>query len=128
MFFSFGKKVLHLVLAFGFIAQIIGMSFVQYADLEKNEIVEIFFYHKSLGLLLLFFSCLFFYCAYRDHPGLSPGLKKWERILATTVHLTLYFALLMMPLSGVLMSFFAGKSLPFLTSLVFQFFLTKYRF
>lgn len=125
MFFALGKKVLHLLLGLGFIGQMVGMGLVQYGQLEKRDIGEIFFYHKSMGLLLLLFSLGFLYCAYRYAPGLSSGLKKWEEILAKVVHKSLYFCILSMPLSGVLMSIFAGKAIPFFGLWTVPIFLAK---
>jgi cytochrome b561 len=74
----------------------------------------ILFFHKPLGLTILFLSALRLGWILRSPPPPLPGsLKIWERRLAWLVHKLLYVLLFAMPLSGILLSQAAGKDVSF---------------
>jgi cytochrome b561 len=61
--------------------------------------------HKSFGLIVLFLMLLRVCFILRDgRPLLSAKIKPWERYLARTVQFFLYLTLILMPLSGWIMS------------------------
>ena len=66
--------------------------------------------HKSLGftVLLLVLARLGWHY-FNPRPPLAASLKVWERRLAHSVHVMLYVFLLAFPVSGFVMSTFAGK-------------------
>lgn len=63
--------------------------------------------HKSLGVIILFLAILrIIWYIFNIKPTLNANI--YIRIAAKTVHLGLYFILIAFPLSGYLMSSFAG--------------------
>ena len=66
--------------------------------------------HKTLGLLVLGLVVLrILWHFISPTPKLDPSLKTWERVLAKFVHYGLYFLMITLPVSGFVMSTFAGK-------------------
>ncbi len=67
--------------------------------------LKLYLWHKSFGLLVLglFVTRLLFLFAL-GKPKACPDHNLWERILARVIHFALYGALLLMPLSGWVMS------------------------
>ncbi|MDH3713854.1 MAG: cytochrome b/b6 domain-containing protein, partial [Gammaproteobacteria bacterium] len=62
--------------------------------------VSLFFWHKSIGILVLALAVVRLSLHFLDRrPGL-PATSSWERFLARFSHLTLYALMLAMPLSG----------------------------
>jgi len=71
--------------------------------------------HKTLGFLVLFLVILrLFWRKYAPATPLSRELKVWERKLAHGVHISLYLFMLAFPITGFIMSTFAGKLSHFL--------------
>ena len=67
-------------------------------------------YHKSLGLLVLILALA--KIAWHWHtraPAPLPGLKTWERVGAKLMHYVLWGMLLLLPITGYLISTSAGK-------------------
>lgn len=71
-------------------------------DLPYGKLkVDVFWFHKSLGILILATMCL--RLAWRlinPAPPLPQGLKPWERWAAHLTHYGFYVVLLAMPISG----------------------------
>ena len=107
------QKLLHFIILVSFIAQMMGMLAVQNLSLAKSTKILTYMIHKSNGVVLLFVGILFLFARYQNIVNLKPGLAQWEHILATVTHKTLLAMIVLMPLSGVLMALFSGKSLPF---------------
>ena len=65
--------------------------------------------HKSFGLLV--FTLLWARLLWRlinPPPVLPSGVEEWKRVLSTWVHRTLYFLLILQPITGYLSSTFSG--------------------
>lgn len=63
--------------------------------------IRLFFWHKSLGMLVLTLALIrILLRLYDPPPPLPPGLPAWERGLARANHGALYGIMLAMPLSG----------------------------
>jgi len=76
-----------------------------------NKTIQSNFYtfHKSLGLLILLVAVLFIlWNLLNPKPQWPNTMSKWQRISAKVVHLALYTFILLMPLTGWLMSTAAG--------------------
>lgn len=66
--------------------------------------------HKSFGLMALILILVRIVRLIRlGRPGLSTGLASWERFLAKATHVALYLLMLAFPLTGFLLSAFAGR-------------------
>jgi len=67
--------------------------------------------HKSIGIVVLTLAVLrLIWKLTNPHPHSLPTHAKWEKFLATLVHIFLYFAIIGMPLSGWIMS--SAKNFP----------------
>ena len=67
-------------------------------------------YHKSLGLLVLVLALVKIGWQWRTRaPAPLPSLKTWERVGAKLMHYVLWGMLLLLPITGYLISTSAGK-------------------
>ena len=65
---------------------------------------QVYNWHKSIGFLIFWLAALrLIWRFFNKQPDLLSS-KKWERVLAHTVHVLLYVCLFLQPLSGWLMS------------------------
>lgn len=70
--------------------------------------------HKALGVLVLELAILkILWSIYSRPPALSTALKVWERIAAKCTHMVLYGMMILIPLSGYIISTSAGDSVSF---------------
>jgi len=61
--------------------------------------------HKSLGVTILLLMVVRVLVRWRATlPQPTPGLRRWERVLAQGVHYAFYVLLFAMPISGIIMS------------------------
>lgn len=76
--------------------------------------LEVYNLHKSLGVTVLVLMALRLgWRVSQIQPAPMAGHRQWERALARAVHYFLYAALLLMPLSGWMMSSAAGRPVSF---------------
>lgn len=67
-------------------------------------------YHKSLGLLVLILALAKIVWHWHTRaPASLPGLKTWEKVGAKLMHYVLWGMLLLLPITGYLISTSAGK-------------------
>jgi len=72
--------------------------------------LEVMSVHKLLGLLILALMLFrLFWMSTHPKPPSLPGTPLWQRWSERVVHFLLYFFLIVMPLSGWLMSSAAGR-------------------
>ena len=81
-------------------------------DLANKDLKgQIFFLHKSTGLVVLSLGILFIiWSLFNTKPGYPSNMSVLQRKIAKSVHGLLYLLLLAMPFSGWIMSTAAGKS------------------
>lgn len=107
-------KVLHWVIAALFVIQYYLVYRREYFPNDTNEKLQYLLLHKSLGLsvLVLAFAML----AWRRvgiRPSMPSSMSPLELTLARYMHIALYAAMLIMPISGILMSLFGGYPVSF---------------
>ena len=110
--YGFISKLLHgLIALIVLIMLVMGVSFDY---IPKNIEIVLMPIHKSLGVTLLFlmFFRLIWWCA-NPVPQLPNHMKHWEKILARLVHGLFYILLILMPLTGIVMTLAGGHPLPF---------------
>lgn len=100
--FGIVTRSLHALIALTIISQIV-LGFFMNAPI-------LYFIHKSLGLTLLFLAILFviWLCIDR-HPGYPKTMPSWEKMAAIAERYLLVVFVLVMPISGWLMSSAAGR-------------------
>lgn len=73
------------------------------------EKITLFYWHKSLGMLVLALVLVRIGWRAGNHPPALPqGLARWEEPLARATHVLLYLVILAMPISGWLINSAAG--------------------
>lgn len=78
------------------------------------EKLEMYAWHKSFGLLVLWFVGLrIIWRIFSVKPDPHPDHALWERVLARIAHFLLYIAMIGMPMSGWLMSSAGEYPVPF---------------
>jgi cytochrome b561 len=105
-----GTRFLHALIAVLIILQFgIGIS-MGYID-NKSWSGIFYTVHKSLGICLFFVGLAFVLWAMTSPKPVWPEkMKVWERFAAKTVHWLLYVFVILMPLSGWIMSTASGHS------------------
>lgn len=101
----------HWVTAVIFIGMLVFGFYLGYGGLEREARAPLMGWHKSIGTLFLVF--VFWRIGWRLAQGFPKevGLfPVWQRIAAKATHWLLLLSILIMPLSGVLMSIFRGRS------------------
>lgn len=105
-------KGFHLVISLAFVIQYILLYWREYTS-EANPLnLQLILLHKSIGFTLLIIGLGFIIWRFLNTKPLYPKtMAKWEILLATITRYALYFVILLMPLSGTLMSFMSGRGL-----------------
>ncbi len=97
---SYGLQVIHWLMAL----MIIGMMIVGWiaASLSFSPLkVELFFWHKSVGILLLGLVIVrIVWRLFERRPAWPAAMPIWERWAARTAHTALYGLMIVTPLSG----------------------------
>lgn len=106
--YPFSSKLFHWVLA----VLVIGMLCVGFFmdDFPKQYKAVVFLMHKSLGISILFLMIIrFIWVHAKGKPALPTTMKLWEKFLSRIVQYGFYILLVIMPLSGWIMSVAADK-------------------
>lgn len=106
-----GIKLIHHLMAF---AMIVAIAVILYADQMPRgpEKFELYFWHKSLGFALgfLVIARIILVKKLGKPEPLGQGIQK---LAAVWAHRLLYVAMILMPVSGLVMSYSGGHSIPF---------------
>ena len=105
--FGLISKICHWIIFFLVVLQFALIYIHESALADKELSLKCLLLHKSFGLVLLVFS-VFMLCT-----KLFGSRPKQTNRLAKAVHFLLYFMLLLMPLSGIFMSKYAGYNVGF---------------
>ena len=107
--YSKGFKALHWLIALAVILMLSISFFLE--DLPEPSIGLAFMIHKSIGITVLFLMLfrLVWVCLI-GKPALPVSIPKWEKRLAHFVQYALYLLVILMPLSGWVMSVAAKKA------------------
>lgn len=106
-------RLLHWMIALLIIIMIcVGLSFDY---LPKGPIFNLaMFMHKSTGVTILILMIIrIFWRLTNPVPTLPAHMKHWEIVVAKLTHFLLYALVLIMPITGILLSLAAGHNVPF---------------
>lgn len=93
----------------GLILALIALGWLARLAPLTPEKITLFYWHKSLGLLVLALVLIRLgWRAGNRPPPLPEGLPRWEAPLARATHGALYLLMLLMPISGWLLNSAAG--------------------
>lgn len=109
--YGFMTKILHWTTAILFICQYYWVYWKRYVLPEKSELGVYYIrgLHKPIGVCILIIGI--FFIAWRimnSRPAPPAHSPAWERRAAKLTHAFLYLSMLVMPLSGILMSMAGG--------------------
>lgn len=106
--YSKGLKFFHWLIALIVICMLGGSFFLD--DLPKPYISTAFMIHKSFGITVLVLMLLrLYWLKHTGRPQLPPSMPAWEKFLSRFVQYSLYFFLIIQPLSGWIMSVAANR-------------------
>jgi len=106
-------KFIHLICALA-VFVIIPLGFYMKGVGDEELLITLFDSHKSLGVLILAIVIFRIYLRIKSvEPSSTASHTRLERVLSIITHRSLYALLLLMPLSGWLMSNAAGFAVPF---------------
>ncbi|PCJ97871.1 MAG: hypothetical protein COA45_09295 [Zetaproteobacteria bacterium] len=98
------SKIIHWVTAL-LILGLLFLGFYMTSLSFSEDKLALYGWHKSFGLLVLALTSVRVLWHVTKHkPKPLETHKKWERVIARSAHIFLYFALFIMPLSGWIMS------------------------
>jgi cytochrome b561 len=104
---------LHWLIAFAIIGNFGLGLYMHELPLAKRETIELFQFHKSIGLTVLALSVLrLLWRLVNPVPALPEGLPGWERAAARASHVLLYFLMIAIPLAGWIMVSLSPLELP----------------
>lgn len=106
--YSRGSKFFHWLIAVIVICMLGGSFFLD--DLPDPYIPTAFMIHKSFGITVLVLMLLrLFWLKYTARPPLPVLMPAWEKYLSRFVQYSLYFFLIIQPLSGWILSVAANR-------------------
>lgn len=108
--FGLFSRLLHWLLA----GLMIGLIWLGWYMVDMNYYdkwyKDALHYHKSLGMLILILATVKIgWQRYTPEPAPLPGLRTWEQTAARTMHRLLWATLLLLPVTGYLISTSAGQ-------------------
>lgn len=102
-------KLLHWSIAALFITQFFLVYRREFMPENSPESLQYILLHKSLGVVVLFLALLMiFWRNIGTRPILPMNMSKMEVLAAKVVHFLLYLSMLVMPITGYLMSSLGG--------------------
>ncbi|MSP33769.1 MAG: cytochrome b [Rickettsiales bacterium] len=115
--YHISSRIIHWLMAlliFGLLP--IGIYMVYFLPEDAANRLQIYSLHKSFGVaaLILIFIRIFNYFLHKA-PKLPQGLPKIEKIASNIAHVTLYTLMIVIPISGYLMSNAYGFSVNLFT-------------
>lgn len=103
-------KCLHWVVLLLVANQYFLMYRKDYFPKNDPQILQYILLHKSFGITLFVLGLLFVIWRFMNKKPSYPSLMhRWEKVLAKTVQTLLYLIIIIMPLSGLIMSQASGK-------------------
>lgn len=130
MKYSISSRIIHWLMAIIILGLLgMGIYMTEFLSKEAPNRMDVYNLHKSFGViaLILVFIRIINRFIYKS-PALPASMPKAEIILAQLAHLGLYLLMIVVPLSGYLMSnsfgypaMFFGHELPFLVERNFEY-------
>ena len=102
-------RIVHWVMAAAIIGLIASGWYMEGIDPKAPDKYDLYPWHKSFGMMVLIFFFVRIVLRFRTHiPELPDGIKGIEALASHVVHLILYVFMLIVPVSGYIMSVAGG--------------------
>jgi cytochrome b561 len=112
--FGMLTKLLHWTIFVLFVVQYALIYRRDYFPKNAPEKTQYILIHKSLGLLVLFLALMMIgWRQLGNRPAMPLNMNGFEQLLAKLTHFLLYLSMLIMPLTGIGMSLYAGYGVSF---------------
>jgi cytochrome b561 len=106
-------KLLHWLIAILFILQYYLVYRRPYFPKDAPEKLQYILLHKSVGVLVLCLALLMLIWRQVGNRPTMPPMNRLMHFVANATHVSLYFVMLFMPISGIWMSIFGGRAVSF---------------
>lgn len=111
--YGVGAKVLHWTMALIVIGMLILGLYIDNLPISMKKL-SLLGWHKSFGILVLMLVIIrLFWRFINVTPSYSNQMPGWQKLAAHGMHLSLYLFMIVMPLTGWLMSSAAGVTVSF---------------
>lgn len=112
--YNLTMRIIHWTMSIMVIGMIITGWYMQGIDGDDANKYDLYPWHKSFGLTLFFLIILRVLVRFNSKkPALPMKLAPWEKTLTRVAHFLLYALMLMVPLTGIIMSDAGGHPLNF---------------
>ena len=102
-------RVIHWLMAISILGLIAVGWYMQGIPDESPDKYALYPWHKSFGVtLLILFAIRLVVRLFSNVPPAPAALAGWEKLLSKVTHFVLYLLMLVVPLSGLMMSDYAG--------------------
>lgn len=104
------SKINHWVIAITMIGMLLSGLVMAYGPFEREVVGAIRDWHKPVGVLVLGYGLWrIFWRVMQGLPRPASIMPRWQTVIAKLTHLGLLATVLVMPLSGIIMSVFNGR-------------------
>jgi cytochrome b561 len=108
--YNLSMRIMHWLSGIGFLFTLfLGIIVTQTSWIEKSNELQYILLHKSFGLLVFFLAVLRIIIRCSSEIPNSISNNTIEKLIEKITHYFLYFAILMIPISGYMMSSFGGR-------------------
>ncbi len=107
--YSLSLRIIHWLMAAFIISMLCPMFYIKSLPVNNEIKSSIYTIHKACGITVLKLVVIrAFFRAFSYVPPLSANLSRFEANVSKVVHFVLYFLMVLMPLSGYVMSSASG--------------------
>lgn len=107
--FGLLTKLLHWAIFLLFVTQYFLVYRREYFPKDSPEKLQYILLHKSLGVIVLGLAVVMLIWAHFGKRPKLPPMSKMFALLARLTHILLYLSMLIMPLTGIMMSQYSGR-------------------
>lgn len=104
------SRINHWIIALAIISMLVSGLFLEFAGLPRSETRTLSGLHRSFGVLVLVYGVWrVVWRLFQGFPEAIPGMPSWQETASKLAHWGLLAGIVIMPVSGVMSSVFAGR-------------------
>lgn len=105
------SRINHWIIAVAIIGMLASGLFLEFSGLPRSETRTLSGLHRSFGVLVLAYGVWrVLWRMVQGFPEAIPGMPSWQETASKVAHWTLLVGIVIMPVSGVASSIFAGRA------------------